>query len=222
MIKLQRNQLVWLHETSWQRLLGNAALEPLDREILAHWQSRQLPCVLCTQRSQHRPPTLSLGLPAPTKWDRRKIGLEVSSQDIVHVGAFPALEQVVTSHLPELGLRDLLAQLTNLCAPVEVYGSYGWQFLTGLSYVRPTSDLDVIAKVSDLSAALAVAEVFRKARLSCRLDGEVLFPDGRSIAWRELLQGAQGIVDRVLVKTREQVSLVQWSELVNEELTCTT
>jgi hypothetical protein len=42
-----------------------------------------------------------------------------------------------------------------------------------------------------------------------RVDGELAFPDGSAIAWREYLQWTERKVDRMLVKSRTSVGFIE-------------
>jgi phosphoribosyl-dephospho-CoA transferase len=135
-----------------------------------------------------------------------------------------------------VGAAAWLAQGQELKAQVRVYGSYGWQFLTGMPYVRAGSDLDLSVHAPDLHAALqaldwlaqtvALGEVGSggrapSARLPLRVDGEIVFPQGQALAWRELQQLRQGAVAQALVKDRHSLRLLDWPALVGLAQTST-
>jgi phosphoribosyl-dephospho-CoA transferase len=88
--------------------------------------------------------------------------------------------------------------------------------LTGLAYLSPHSDLDVLwpvpANFDVLSLVFSIAEVQRAAPL--RIDGEVIFPDGSAVNWREMWN-AHRAADRatVLAKTMEGVRLLDIASL---------
>jgi phosphoribosyl-dephospho-CoA transferase len=96
---------------------------------------------------------------------------------------------------------------------VGVYGSHGWQHLTGMPYVHRNSDLDLSIQVEDLQTAIEVADQLQALQDGPRLDGEMVFPSGRAIAWRELYQLAHGQVSQVLLKDRESVVLARLDAL---------
>ncbi len=68
------------------------------------------------------------------------------------------------------------------------FGSLLWQYLTGLGYLSPRSDIDVlwpVPTVCDIGSLLVgITEAERLAPM--RIDGEVVFPDGNAVNWREL------------------------------------
>lgn len=102
-------------------------------------------------------------------------------------------------------LEALLALGAEHHATPRVFGSLGWTALTGLDYLGPASDLDLLwpvlppVRMEALLAALARIE----ARAPMRLDGEVLLPDGSGANWRELQAGGA----EILVKGTGDVAL---------------
>jgi len=88
--------------------------------------------------------------------------------------------------------------------------------LTGLAYLTPHSDLDVLWPIPpnfDVHSLICnIAQVQRDAPL--RIDGEITFPDGSAVNWRELWnarQAADGAT--VLAKTMESVRLFDVASL---------
>ena len=212
----QRNQLVWLTPVAWQQVLARPWDAPA-RTVLNHWHTTQLPVVVCTQRNRQMCERISLGLPAPAQWERRKIALEVEPQDIARSGGFPSLQQVVEPAWLTDHLHDFLAQMQRLQVAVQVYGSFGWQCLTGMDYVRPSSDLDLHVGVPSHAVAGEVARALGALVLPMRVDGELAFPDGSAVAWREYLQCLQGRVHQVLVKRRTGIALRALADLMRAE-----
>ena len=153
----------------------------------------------------------------------------VAADGIALQGQFPRLHEVAQSSPWGVGAAAWLAQGQALKAEVRVYGSYGWQFLTGMPYVRAGSDLDLSVHAPDLHAALRALDWLSQtvalgeagyggrspsARLPLRVDGEIVFPQGQALAWRELQQLRQGAVAQALVKDRHSLRLLDWPALV--------
>ena len=214
---LQRNGLVWLTIPGWDRVLASD-WDVQALSILHHWALRALPLVVCRQRVENFPPTISLGLPAPSVWDRRKLALEVTPDEVDRVGSFPTLEQLEQlEQFEQFGPREAFAAAINeirsnaagFDGPIQVYGSFGWEALTDMSYVRPGSDLDLRVLVPDHGMAAAVSRALNALQLPMRVDGELAFPDGSAIAWREYLQWTERKVDRMLVKSRTSVGFIE-------------
>ena len=214
---LQRNVLVWLTARGWYRVLAND-WDAQALGILRHWALMALPLVVCRQRVENSPPTISLGLPAPSVWDRRKLALEVAPDEVERVGCFPSLEELEQFEQFEqldpretfiAAINEIRSNARGFKGSIEVYGSFGWETLTGMSYVRPSSDLDLRVAVPDRATAAAVARALNALQLPIRVDGELAFPDGSAIAWREYLQWVEGKVDRMLVKSRTSIGFIE-------------
>jgi phosphoribosyl-dephospho-CoA transferase len=86
------------------------------------------------------------------------------------------------------------------------------QALTGLSYVRPGSDLDLLIHPRSLAELQAALLLLRRHADALPLDGEIVFPDGGAVAWREF--AGAGATETVLVKASGAVRLVARTELL--------
>jgi len=215
---LRRHQLVWLDEFGWYRTLATAAssaslscqptaVAAQALACLEHWAEQRWPLVVTRQPVEPAARVsglhLALGLAAPARWGRQAIGISASARDVARQDEFPLLAELVPS-LPvaaQAGARLLCERLALLGVVARAYGSYGWQQLTGLEYVHPRSDLDLLLKVATGAQADRACAHLRDAQLGpLRLDGELAFDEGGSVAWREWLRLRSGETDRVLVK----------------------
>lgn len=102
---------------------------------------------------------VALGLPAPLCWQRRRIGLSLPATLLRPTAPFPALHQAAALLPQHLHTRctQLAAQLAALGCVATVYGGHGWQWRTGLAYLHPGSDLDLLLPVHSPQQADAVA-----------------------------------------------------------------
>jgi len=190
--KLHRHQLAVLSDAGWQGLLA-CDWDPEARACLTHWATRRLPLVVTRQQSPER---VALGLAAPRRWGRRRIALAVPRAQIAWFDEFPE-----ASVLPRL--RPLHAALRARGITARVYGSHGWRLITGLpDHVHEGSDLDLWLAVADEAQAdEAVALLAAAPAQGPRLDGELAFPDGSAVAWREWHAWRAGRTRQLLVKT---------------------
>lgn len=215
---LRRHQLVQLSPEGWQAVLAQAHAESA-RPCLAHWAAHDLPLVITRQpESATHTDTLHLGLPAPTCWQRQRLSLVAARSAVRAVGDLPAASDI-TGQLPDAAQapwRRLCGQLGALGLHAQVYGSHGWQHLTGLAYLRAQSDLDLFVPVPDVHAADAAADLLADATAallaeagidSPRLDGELGLADGSAVAWREWRDWRAGRVEQILVKRLQGVAL---------------
>lgn len=209
----QRQDLVHLSADGWHAVLGHDWDAPA-RQCVTHWAAHGLPLVVTRQmdRTGDASPGdwLALGLPAPACWGRRRIALQVRSRDVAGTRSFPPVSAIHDLLAPEAAARCLHLHtcLTEQGLPEQVYGSHGWQWLTGLGYLHPDSDLDLLVRVPDANGADAAAAGLASCGVEHpRIDGELLFADGSATAWREWQRWRRGDVDGILVKRRSGATL---------------
>jgi phosphoribosyl-dephospho-CoA transferase len=209
---LHRHQLARLTRDGWDGV-RRREWDATAGECLGHWAGNGLPLVVTRQPGEDsRRDTIALGLPAPARWDRRRIAIDVPRSEVSCFDEFPRVEQVGTL------LRDpvradwqrLCASLKTCGATARVYGSFGWQHITGLDHLRPDSDIDVWIAVSRADQADAVAAQLQAfPNTQPRLDGELVFDDGTAVAWREWLAWRAGRAKGLLVKRIDGSALLR-------------
>ena len=208
---LHRHQLARPSPEGWQALLAGP-WDDVARDCLRHWAGHGLPLVVARQRvprtSADAP--VSLGLSAPQRWQRRRLALELAPQHIAGFDEFPRLEAAIPAAPPaaRAALQDLAARLAGLGIGARVYGSFGWQVVSGLPCTHAASDLDLWLAVADAAQADAAAAALQQYRSdSLRIDGELLFADGDAVAWREWVEWRAGRCAALLVKRLDGVSM---------------
>jgi phosphoribosyl-dephospho-CoA transferase len=210
MVALHRHQLVRLRQEAWGRL-QQEAVESETQAALQCWREGGFPLVVCRQPC--RAPedgAVAVGLAAPLAWQRRRWLFSVRRDEVLYFDEFPPAVEIAAllSRRARPGWTALCDDLRRLGLRVRVYGSHGWQRLTGLPYLRAGSDLDLCLPVQDAEQADQVVQCLSAAPFALpRLDGELLFPDGGGVAWREWQAWRNGCVREVLVKRLHGVEL---------------
>lgn len=210
---LQRHTLAWLDAAGWSRVLeaGGSPQRDEARCCLAHWAAMDLPLVV-TQQGPGRPGAtgpLRLGLAAPLRWGRLRLAVLSTRIAVSRIGHFPAAEAAAPLLAPTLqgAWLALCADLQALGIAARVHGSHGWELLTGLHCRHAASDIDLLLPVASAADADAVAGRLAADRRTPRIDGELIFPDGGAVAWREWQALRSGRTSQVLVKRLQGVTL---------------
>lgn len=181
--------------------------------LVGAWADRGWPVIVRRRAETDDPALVPVGLPLPPAAGKRRIAFLLPPEGVLERSS-PALLRAAAG-VADPGWRSAIASLLAVGARTGVeplaFGSLLWQHLTGLAYLSPHSDLDVLWPVPagfDVPSLLfSIAEVQRDAPL--RIDGEVVFSDGSAVNWRELWSVYRAM-DRatVLAKTMEGVRLL--------------
>lgn len=200
---LRRHQLAHLTTAGWREMLARD-WDDESRSCLQHWGEHALPLVVTRQPAprQDGDALVALGLPTPACWGRRPLALQVAPAHISWLSEFPPLAQAI-AELPRAArgpLQQLDTRLRHQGVRARAYGSAGWQRLTGLGYLHEHSDLDLWLAVDSAERADSAAGLLQQCDTSLRLDGELMFPNGSAVAWREWSAWREGRCRQGLVK----------------------
>jgi len=199
----RRHQLVWLAR-GWEEHIVSIAAEAAP--AVAAWVARGLPLV-ATRRDPSCPGAVALGLVRPPGSRVRRIAVRVAPAALDRSAPPPRLSDALASAPAawRAPLRALDLEARDAGLVLRVHGSLAWQHLSGDPYLSPSSDVDLLVRSRDPAALARALELLgRHGAGPPRLDGELLLPGGRAVAWRELAGGAA----RILVKTADAVALV--------------
>ncbi|MDQ2184028.1 malonate decarboxylase holo-[acyl-carrier-protein] synthase [Alcaligenaceae bacterium A4P071] len=201
----RRHTLIHPRREAWMRLMDarpELAAQPLVRDWVAHgWP------LIARRPSAHERRGIAVGLPLPPLAGKARIALMLEHNDIVRTEALPMLAATIDT-APAAWRSSLHALVATAAAhqvAVRVFGSLAWQYLTGLTYLSATSDVDLAwcAPSHDrLDPVLrAIDEIERAAPMG--VDGEIVLRDGAAANWRELLDHRAD----VMLKTSNDVIL---------------
>lgn len=211
MYKLERHMLVWLSEAGWE---AARAAQPQHAAALTQWQRHNWPAVVRRLDADAGDDEVCLGLPVPPDAAGRKVRIALRVQAAHVVRSSGAME--LRAALPFSGAWH--ARLSVLCDDAEslrlrVFGSLAMQALTGLQYVSPASDVDVLfhpSSAQELEDGVALLERHTK---HVPLDGEIVFPGGAAVSWKEW-QMAIRHPAKVMVKELHAVRLADTASLL--------
>lgn len=108
--------------------------------------------------------------------------------------------------------QHFIERCTRLGCKVHVYGSFANQYFTGLSFVKPTSDLDLLIVANSDHIAPILLELAAFSRLAStladlKIDGEIRLHGCDDISFNELTCAIMFDIPTVLVKTLDDIKL---------------
>ncbi len=147
--------------------------------------------------------------------DGRKYRLALKLSKDPEVITPPLALQALIPKLPK-GIQEhtqkFIDRCSNLECDVHVYGSFANQYFTGLTFIRPTSDLDIliVAHGNNFLEILLEVEAFKltvKSTVGLKIDGEIRLHGGNDISFNELNYAIMSNIPTVLVKTLFDIEL---------------
>lgn len=176
--------------------------------LVADWAARGWPVIVRRPMMGDSAAGVPAALPLPPSYGKLRVSFSFASKDDV-VALPPVLLSDAAPDAPAAWQPTIAALLTlgsSLGIAPRVFGGLLWQHVTGLAYLSPQSDLDLLWRVADqrTATALLAGLVRLDAESPMRLDGELELPDGSGVNWREVSQAAEGGGD-VLVKSMDGV-----------------
>jgi len=199
-----RHTLAWLSaDADWRADV--TAQEPR----LAAWFAQGLPAMVARCAADDPDPRLRLGVPLPPSEGKQRLALRVALQDVQQLQPPPALDDVLAGGVPADWQAALQAMLR--LAPARVFGAFAWQHLTGLPYVHPRSDIDLLWQVDDARQADLLVERLQhwESAYGHRVDGELCLVDGGAVNWREYAGRSREVlvkrIDGAALELREAV-----------------
>jgi phosphoribosyl-dephospho-CoA transferase len=206
---LRRHDLLRVDPGGWLRALAPRP-EVAMRPYVSDWVERGWPVIVRRYAGDEARDLVPVAISLPPPADKPGVALALRPSDILE-------------HLPALALSACIAQapaawretlqslleIAQRCGTVAwVFGSLLWQTLTGLTYLHEGSDVDLLWRVMHREQAQELVRAVARCALTSpvRIDGELLFPDGAGIHWREWQRGADEVIVRTLHRVERRAS----------------
>jgi len=215
--KLSRHTLVWVRPEFRASVAAQITDDAMHAQATA-WLAADRPLVVARQPDDKVSETISVGLALPPAQVKRRIALRVAAHDIARYTP-PMLLADATTHAPtewQPALAELVSAATKLDLELRVFGSLAWQALSGLPYLTPQSDIDLLWHPQSHTQLQQGIELLARWEQSSglRADGEVLFGGSGAVSWREWSTIKSGVDQRVLVKRTSSAELVDARKLL--------
>jgi phosphoribosyl-dephospho-CoA transferase len=216
----RRHDLVWLTPEGWETALRG--MEGAALELARRWRARALPAVVRRNEPDTPPGWQCLGIPAPPDpqtGQKVRVGFAAEFRHVAERRPGLALDQADAPPCWQPGLASLDIALRAAGVECRVFGSLAMQTLTGERYLGAGSDVDLLLRPRDSAQLDAGLALLAHHAQSVPLDGEIEFPSGHAVSWKEWL-GADGQAhsgaDRVLAKHLDAVALLRRDALLGQ------
>lgn len=216
-ISLGRHTLVWIRPECRASVAAQVTDDAMHTQVAA-WLAADRPLVVARQTcDESQTDKISAGLALPPAQGKCRIAFSLKAQDIAR-DALPLRLADAISHAPaewRHALSELDLEAANISLELRVFGSLAWQALSGLQYLTPQSDIDLLWHPQSNAQLQQGIDLLARWEQSSglRADGEVLFGEVSAVSWREWGKLESGSDRRVLVKRIDSAELVDAGEL---------
>lgn len=207
----QRHDLLRVKPDGWAAVLaaspGFQDLEFGPRRLVAGWAERGWPVIARRPAADDRGAGIAVGLPLPPTYGKLRLALSIPAGLVAETVAAVPLSKAAAS-VPatwRLQVERLIALGERLVLRPVLFGALLWQRLTGLPYLRPGSDIDLIWPRPTATALPELLDTLDRLDTAgpVRLDGEIALTAGSGVNWRELRQEFRRPSGAVLVKSMD-------------------
>ena len=213
-----RHRLVWLEGDGWRNLLS--IVPDAWSASVERWYRSDWPLVVRRQDADIRSGELSVGLaqpPDPADGIKKRLPLRIPFSDVYRSAAPLQLRAAIPCApdrwRPEL--EALAAEAEAAGITLRVFGSLALQAVTGVPYLTPGSDIDMLLQPDSRRQLADGIRLLSRFGARLPLDGEVVFSCGEAVAWKEWAAVSDSAVrSRVLAKSRMNVRLASTDELL--------
>jgi len=213
----RRHDLVRVAPDAWASALADCP-SAAETPLLRTWADKGWPAIIRRRAEREDPRLAPVGVPLPPAAGKRRVALLIPPDGVLGRSRPPLLRAAAS--VANSSWRSTIASILDLGERIgtepSVFGGLMWQHQTGLTYLSPRSDLDLLWPIPRgfdvLSLVSGLAKIQSDAPM--RIDGEIIFPDGGAVHWQELRNARQtGHEAGVLAKTMEGVRLFDAASL---------
>jgi phosphoribosyl-dephospho-CoA transferase len=202
--RIERHQMVQVDPAAWTSALSTLQ-QGAEGTVVSEWAMRGWPLIGRRAACEDVEGLVPLGLPLPPSLGRHRLMFRLPPEVIRERRQPPLL--AACGVIAPADWRTTIDELLAVDADVRCFGSLAWQWLTGLPYLTPTSDLDLLWTVRNAREANTMVERIAPVadRAPMHVDGELLLPSGRGVQWREWASDTPD----VMAKSMDGVAMVR-------------
>ena len=183
---LRRHDLAYVRSEAWPGLLQGQVQGEMEPDLQA-WAELGRPAIFRRRICSDPADIVPLGLPLPPGMGRKRLALACPPAAVIRTTPPPLLRDVLPA--APARWRPTIGTLLESAPSCRCFGSLAWQYLTGLSYLTDTSDLDLLVECRSGADARQVTALLTDVaeHAPMRIDAELITPSGTAVQWREWL-----------------------------------
>jgi phosphoribosyl-dephospho-CoA transferase len=207
---LRRHSFAWITGSGISQLAEGET--PLNDEVcLRNWVGRGRPVIIRRPCRSEDGKSVYVGLSMPPDPVKRRLAFRLPYSALADVVEPPSWAECSEASPESSELAAPIIAVTEAAKlPLQTFGSYAWQHYSGLSYVTPHSDIDLIVPINRRGDWRRFRQLMSEAqKTDQRVDLEIILNGDASFHWREF----EGPGSQLLFKGNHSVSMGDKSDV---------
>jgi phosphoribosyl-dephospho-CoA transferase len=185
--RLRRHSFAWITDSGSPVKFAEGEAPENEVVYLRSWLDRGRPVIIRRPCISEDGKSVYVGLSLPPDPLKRRLSFRLPFSSLAKVVEPPLWTECAEgfSESSEMA-RPILAVIESAKLPLQTFGSYAWQRYTGLSYVTPRSDIDLIVPISRRDDWRRFRQLMSESqKTDHRVDLEIILNGDASFHWRE-------------------------------------
>jgi phosphoribosyl-dephospho-CoA transferase len=184
---LRRHSFAWITDSGSSSQIVEGETPPNDVICLRNWLARGRPVIIRRPCRSEDGKSVYVGLSLPPDPVKRRLGFRLPFSSLANIVEPPMWTECAEA-FPESSemAGPILSVIKAAKLPLQTFGSYAWQHFTGLPYVNPHSDIDLIVPINRRGDWRRFRQLMSDTqRTDQRIDLEIMLNGDASFHWRE-------------------------------------
>jgi phosphoribosyl-dephospho-CoA transferase len=184
---VRRHSFAWITDSGGPSQFGEGETPLNDVISLRNWIGRGRPVIIRRPCKSEDGKFVYVGLSLPPDPVKRRLAFRLPYSSLTNV-VEPPLWTECAEASPESSqiAGPILSAVEAAKLPLQTFGSYAWQHYTGLSYVTPQSDIDLIVPINHREDWRRFRQLMSETKITDqRVDLEIILNGDASFHWRE-------------------------------------
>jgi phosphoribosyl-dephospho-CoA transferase len=184
---VRRHSFAWITDSGSPSQFGESET-PLNEVIcLRNWLGRGRPVIVRRPCISEDGESVYVGLSLPPDPVKRRLAFRLPFSSLTNVVEPPLWTECAEAYSESSEMAGPFLSVTEAAKlPLQTFGSYAWQHYTGLSYVTPHSDIDLMTPINRREDWQKFRQLMSETqKTDHRVDLEIMLNGDASFRWRE-------------------------------------
>jgi phosphoribosyl-dephospho-CoA transferase len=184
---LRRHSFAWMTDSGSPSQFAEGETPLNDLICLRNWLGRGRPVIIRRPCRSEDGKSVYVGLSLPPDPVKRRLAFRLPFSSLANVVEPPLWTECAEAFSGSSEIAGpILSVIDAVGLPLQAFGSYAWQHYTGLSYVTPHSDIDLIVPINRREDWRRFRQLMSETqKTGQRVDLEIILSGDASFHWRE-------------------------------------